>query len=324
MLALVKEIAKQLGVDLRIEAEAYGEGGLEVYLTLIGKHVHALTLIGGLVTAVCTGGAWVYYQSKLLDQQIKINDFTLDRDKKISEQQLQQNELNLKKTRLEIKKMEQEASGDGPRSPATDANLSLRLDELPTVESVLPSLATNRRIIKFRSQFYQSLLSYSKVSAVGFAPTHWPTADQQRVVPRASFGEFVVRLEELEPTKVEGAEIEIISPVLVRDGGKWRGRFEGHAISFLITDEVFLGQVAQKRVKFQNGTTLVCRMLISLREDEAGEVRPYEYRVESVQSHHTRGVGVKARHLPRTKDIATPEISGKDNLPDDGQLLLPS
>ena len=140
VLALVKEVAKQLGVDLRIEAKAYGEGGLEVYLSFIGKHAVALGLVGTLVTGICSGGVWIAYQSKLLNQQLEMNAFALERDKKLSTQQIEQNDLNLKKTRLELKKLEQEAAADGPRLPATDSTLSLHIDEPPTVEAVLPAL----------------------------------------------------------------------------------------------------------------------------------------------------------------------------------------
>lgn len=44
LLQLIKEVGKQLDVDLRIETRAYGEGGIEVFLTLVGNHAVALTL----------------------------------------------------------------------------------------------------------------------------------------------------------------------------------------------------------------------------------------------------------------------------------------
>ncbi|MDM0086081.1 MULTISPECIES: hypothetical protein [unclassified Variovorax] len=298
VLALVKEVGKQLGIELRIESRAYGEGGLEVYLNFIGKHAVSLTLLGGVVTGICSATVWMRYQSKLLDQQVEMNAFALERDKKLSIQQIELNDLNLKKTRLELKKLEQEAAADAPRLPATGSTLSLHIDEPPTVEAVLPALLGNRRIIKLRSQFYESLLGYSKVSAVGFAPTHKPQPEQERIIKRPSFEEFIVRLEELEPTRIEKAEIEIIAPVLIRDGGKWRGRFEGRVISFLISDDLFLAKVAQKRVKFQNGTTLVCRLMIHLREDDAGNIEPHDYVVEDVHSHHARSGETMVRVTP--------------------------
>ena len=102
---------------------------------------------------------------------------------------------------------------------------------------------------------------------------------------------------------MERAEIEIIAPVLIRDGGKWRGRFEGRVISFLISDDLFLSKVAPKRVKFQNGTTLVCRLMIHLREDEAGNIEPHNYMVEGVHSHHARSGETFAQLAPRRSKL---------------------
>jgi len=184
--------------------------------------------------------------------------------------------------------MEQEVAPDAPKLPATNSNLSLHLETEPTVEVVLPALLANRRIIKLRSQFYESLLTYDKVAAVGFANTHTPTGNEETRVPRASFQDFVVRPEELDPMVIEQADIEIIAPVLTRDGGKWRGRFDKHNISFVIRDEQFLTQVAVQRVKFQNGTSMSCRLVVRMREDEAGVSQPHEYVVDEVHRLHSK------------------------------------
>lgn len=318
VLALVKEVAKQLDVYVRVETMARGEGGLEVYLNFIGKHAVALTLIGSAVAAICSGGTWWHYQSTLLAQQINANTVALERDKMLAAQQIEQNELNIRKTRLELKKLEQEVAPDAPRSPATNSNLSLHLENAPTVEAVLPALLANRRIIKLRSQFYESLLTYDKVKAVGFATTHRPSSDEEARVPRASFSDFVLRLEELEPMVIEQAEIQIIAPVLTRDGGKWRGRLDKHNISFVIRDEHFLTQVAVKQVKFQNGTAISCRLVVYLKEDETGVPQPYEYVVAEVHKLHSPN---RRTRLSKgtIASVAAPEGNGQN---DEGQKTL--
>jgi hypothetical protein len=323
ILGLVKEVAKMLDVSLRIEAMAHGEGGVEVFLNLVGKHAQALTLIGGAVAAICSGIVWMNYQTTLLAQQIEANAIALDRDKKLAIQQVEQGDLNLKKTRLELKKLENEVAPDAPRLPATASSLSLRLEGPPTVEAVLPALLTNRRIIKLRSQFYESLLAYNKVTAVGFALTHAPTVDEEARVPRSNFSDFVVRLEELEPTTIENADIEIIAPVLVRDGGKWRGRFNKHNISFTVRDEAFLTQVALKRAKFQNGTTLICKLTIFMKEDEAGVPQPHDYVVFEVHSMRSRSTRKTARQI--SDAVANAPASDKGEYADgrQGDLLPP-
>lgn len=286
--ALLKEIGKQLDVEFQIEAAAYGEGGIEVYLKFIGTHAVALALIGGTITAICGAGTWMRYQSVLLQQQIQANDLSLNRDKKLADQQIEKNELDLKKARIELRKLEQETSPDAQRAPATSASKSLPLEPPPKPEDVVPALLANRRVIKFRSQFYERLLTYDKVSAVGFAPTHNPTSSEELVVPRSQFGGYVITQRELESTLVPNAEVEIVAPVLKRGTFKWRGLFENRSISFEVGDEAFLSKVMKKKVKFQSGTTLVCDLEIHWREDGAGDVEPHAHVVRHVSRYYAK------------------------------------
>src|SRR5450830_660661 len=219
VLDLLAEIAKQLDVQMRIDTRAYGEGGIIVWLTFIGKHATALALIGAAATAISSGAIWWQYQSKLLQQQID------------------QNELILKKTKLELRKLEDDSDPYAQKAPATAATKTLPLEPPPKVEEILPALMTNRRIIKLRSQFYEGLLPYEKVNSVGFAATHTPNNNEERVVGRAAFSSFVVKLADLDPQVIEGAEIEVVAPVLKRGSGKWRGIFQKHAVSFDLDDE---------------------------------------------------------------------------------------
>lgn len=267
VLNLLGEIAKQLDVQMRVDTRAYGEGGLIVWLTFIGKHATALALIGGAAAAICSAGVWWQYQSKLLQQQID------------------QNELMLKKTRLELKKLEQDSGPEAQKAPATAATKSLPLEPPPRVDELLPALMSSRRILKLRSQFYEGLLPYDKVDAVGFAATHNPNVSEERVVRRSEFSLFVVKLADLDPQVIESAEIEIVAPVLKRGSGKWRGVFQKHSISFDLEDEAFLKRVMGKKVKFQNGTTLICNLKMQMRETETGLIEPHTYVVEKVHRH---------------------------------------
>lgn len=323
LLGLIKEVGKQLDVDLRIEARAYGKGGIEVYLTFVGKHAVALGLIGATVTAICSSVVWWNYQSTLLEQQITQNEFNLQRDKKLTEQQIEQNELNLKKARIELKKQEQEASPVAQKAPATAATKSLPLEPPPKVEDVLPALLSSRRVIKLRSQFYETLLSYEKVTAVGFAPMHKPTHNEQQIVRRANFDSYVVKLVELEPTLVLNAEVEIVAPVLKRGSFKWRGVFEKRGISFELADEDFLACVMSKKVKFQNGTTLVCDLKVHLRENEAGEAEPHTYVVGQVHKHYNKGsINAADTLMPPHQYVQSDQIQALKEPHDDAQLDL--
>lgn len=307
LLGILTEVAKQLDIELRVDTCAYGEGGLVVWLTLVGKHAVALGLISTVVASLCAGAAWLKYQPTLLRQQAELN------------------EANLQKTRLEIKKLEQDFANEAQKGPATAATKPLELQhKRPEPEDVLPALHANRRVVKLRSQFYEALLPYERVEAVGFAPTHTPHEKQERVVRRERFSSFVVKLGELEPEVVRDAEIEIIAPILKRGAGKWRGIYLGHSISFDLEDEDFLGRVSAKKVRFQSGTTLKCTLKILMREGDSGIPEPVGYVVDKVDKHHNKGASnllpasVLIHHAWRTADSANVSLPK----PKERQMLL--
>jgi hypothetical protein len=273
VLGVVRELARLLDCDFQIEAHALDEGGVEVWLTFIGKHAAALTVIGGLIAAMFSAGQWVMHGQPLLRQQAELND------------------LNVKKLKLEIKKMEAEAAPDAARSPATAASKPLNLEPPLTVEQVAPALEGSRKLVHLRSQFYENLLKESRVNAVGFAPLHHPAPTEERVVRREQFAWYVVQTTEVPPQRFAKVELEVIAPVLQRRNLKWRGLFSKHSISFEIADQRFLDKVASKRVAFQNGTTLLCDLLVLSRLNEAGDVEAYSYVVEKVHRHFAKALG---------------------------------
>lgn len=270
VLGLVRELSRLLDIEFRIEAHALEEGGVEVWLTFIGKHAVALTLVGGLVTAVFSAGQWVLHGQPMLKQQSELN------------------ELNIKKLKLEIKKMEAEASPDVAKAPATTATRPLNLEPPPTVDEVAPALEGSRKIVHLRSQFYENLLKERRVTAVGFAPHHRPSINEERLVRREQFAWFVVQPTDVPPQRYPKVEIEVVAPVLQRRNLKWRGLFAKKGISFEIADQRFLDKVASKRVAFQNGTTLLCDVLVLSRVNEAGDVEAYSHVVEKVHRHYLK------------------------------------
>lgn len=120
------------------------------------------------------------------------------------------------------------------------------------------------------------------MSSVGFSPSHERSPPDEIIVPRAGFSTYVVALQELEPTVIKNAEIEIVSPVLKRDTFKWKDMLEKQGISFDVIDENFLAKVNAKKVKFQSGTTLICDLEIHMRESASGTPEPYKWVVREV------------------------------------------
>lgn len=301
VLSLFREVGSQLGVGFRIETRAHPEGGLQVWLTLIGDHAAALSVIGGTMAALFTAGKWAAYDRPLIRQQRELN------------------ELNLKRMRLELKRMEAEAEPE-QTSPATGATKPLDLEPPPQIEEVLPALIEKRKVALLRSSFYKSLLNEPRAHAVGFAPMHEPHASQERRVPREQFQSYVLDSVDLPPLTYRKVEIEVVSPVLTRRALKWRGIFERQIISFEITDPDFLARVANKKVVFQNGTTLLCDLVVHPKENEVGDIVSASYVAEKIHKHFTKAVqrrSVGASHeddQPGGKDEGDQAFSGAQDL----------
>jgi hypothetical protein len=294
-LAVLREIGKQLDVSFEVEVQAYGEGGITVLLKLVKAHALALSIIGGAIVGICTAADWILYKAPLQRQQLEKNQFELDRDRRLAEQQYEQNELNLKKARIELKKLEQEASDGAPKMPATDASKPLELEGPPKPDDVIPALIAQRKIVRHRSRFYELLLESDKVSQVGFAQSHHPSEGQEVIVPRHHFAEYVVTLDELPPSSMTMVSVEIVSPVFRRGKYKWRGILSKKVIAFEIADEAFLTKVATRKVKFQSGTTLVCDIDVQAKENEAGDIEGHTYTVTRVHKHYNKDAPLRVK-----------------------------
>jgi len=108
------------------------------------------------------------------------------------------------------------------------------------------------------------------------------------VVQRDQFASFVLDPVDLPPQPYKKVEVEVVSPVLTRRALKWKGIYDKDVISFEITDTDFLGRVANKKVVFQNGTTLVCDLIVSFKENEVGDFVPHSYEAEKIHKHFVK------------------------------------
>ena len=262
LLALLKEVGVALGLPIRVESHAYGEGGLIEYLDLIFQSKEqiglVMTILGSLLGA----------------------PFYIDKIKQ-SKQQTALNELNMQKIRLEIKDKEDAAAErDGKKSKDAQSKV-LALEPPLTVDEITQALLTRKKIVRRRSNYYEELLTDSEIDAVGFAPSHSKDVIEV-MVQRANFLAFVITQSDLESLFYERIPLEIVSPVLRFGSIKWRGIFDKKIISFELLDQTFRSEVASQKVQFQNGTTLICDLLINQREDDTGEVEVAGYVVTKI------------------------------------------
>lgn len=260
MLALVLEVASILGVPLRLETRAYGEGGLQEFWQLLGQNKEQVTLISTVVSALL---AAPFYRNKLTQ----------------AKQQTEINALNIKKLKLEIKEKERGA-GDAEPKAFPPKNFALELEDAPTPLEYAQALLTSQKVARRRSNFYRQASSDPKVDAIGFATSHH--SQKEWIVKRDQFNDFVIDRLDLDPLNYPNVPIEVVSPVLRNQALKWRGLLDKRVISFELADSQFRADVEAKKIQFKNGTVLICDLLALQKENEVGEVETSGYVVKKV------------------------------------------
>ena len=160
-------------------------------------------------------------------------------------------------------------------------------DGLPkpeTIEKAAKSAELNLKIQSRRSNFYRHLTNYEKVTAVGFSAVDVSDNDviREHLVPRSDFHMYVLVDNSLPTETVDGATIEIVAPVLKEGNYKWKGLYEGEAISFSMTDAEFKNAVLLEQVAFQHGSCINCVLQIHRKFNEIGEIEITGYSVVTV------------------------------------------
>lgn len=262
LLALLKEISHIVGAHFRIQSRAYGEGGVTEYFNFIFQNKEQIFLVMSLLGPLL---GTPFYLAKI--RQTK--------------QQTLLNELNIEKLKLEIKDKQEAATDRSEKKTKAGINEPLALEPPLTSDEIVQALLSRKKIARRRSNYYEALLDDSKIEAVGFAPTHRKGA-AEKVVQRLEFSAFILERTDLEPAIYKQIPIEIVSPVLRSGSIKWRGIFDKKIVSFDLEDERFRERVSDKRVQFQNGTTLICDLEVLQREDATGETEVAGYVVSKV------------------------------------------
>ena len=133
VLAIIKEVANLLSVDINIETEAFGEGGLRKWLKIVSKQEN---IKGTITTSIIAALITVLLVTPLS----KITEKVID---KIFED-TEMNDLQKEKLKLEIERLKQDKAKN------------------------LESLDHNTLIKKRKSNFYETLGKYPKVEKVSF------------------------------------------------------------------------------------------------------------------------------------------------------------
>jgi hypothetical protein len=270
LLELTKAVAKICGVNVKMETEPSGKGGLKSWLTIKAKSPKKtapakIALVNTVVAAcVVTPG-----QASMSEMGNALLDSLADKVSEEARKEQLQKDIHVLKIEF--------------------ANL-------------LPSLDQSSVVKKRRSTFYDLLRKYQKVKSISVAltdETKKPITEEQ-LVAREEFKAFIVSSNTVAPQVVENAEIEIISPVLMKGKHKWRGMYKGEPISFVMKSDDFMTLVQSGKVEFKSGSTISCTLQIEKKINGVGVERIMGYNILGVGSYSENG-----------KTIETPEAKQK-------------
>jgi hypothetical protein len=141
----------------------------------------------------------------------------------------------------------------------------------------------DHKIIKHRSNFYNTLKGYDKIDKISVVllSNKTPVANEA-TVNKADFDRFIVKSDELPKITVSKAIIEIIAPVLKKSKFKWKGVYEGQTIDFSMSDTKFKSRVSKRLESFESECYIECTLEIKRKINDLGEVQNVSYKVITV------------------------------------------
>lgn len=253
LLGIARELGKTFRVELFLETEPLAEGGLKHWLRIALKKENknasiTVALISGLFLSVIF--------TPISTSISKVAEIFIERmfeDKELKE-------LEKHKLKLEIAKLKQEVSVG------------------------IAAIDSNNIIKKKKSNFYETLNSYPKVTKVSFLTIDRQknSTSQEYTIHKQDFDEYILTTDELEPTEHDNAIIEIISPVLKKGKYKWMGIYEGEPVPFSMRSTEFKQLVQSGKIQFKNGTSINCQLTIKKKIDSEGIERIISIEVNRV------------------------------------------
>lgn len=266
-LGIAKEIAHKLKVDIEIETEPLGEGGLRSWFKFKSKETDALKI-----------GVILYLLTNVLGTPITT---TLDELTRIAIQSVFESE--------EVKQLKEQKQ---------IAELKYDIAKLEAETFKLGHTIDENVVKKKRSNYYESLNSCNKIDKISVSITDSSKKNVylQKEVMKNDFPNYIMTSDDVEPDNDESAIIEIVSPVLKKGKYKWTGIYNGEVIIFSMKSNEFKTLVQTGRIQFKNGSAINCHLIINKKVTAEGEVRISGYEVVLVN-----------HYFENDKPVETPE-----------------
>lgn len=164
--------------------------------------------------------------------------------------------------------------------------LKLKEPALTINRELIQLLASWPRFCKAKSNFYEALRGYPKVTKITLRELNESNHSRSGSleVKREQFDYFILRSDDLPPVKDNKATIEIISPVLKDSRYRWKGIYNkgGETIDFYMQDEDFKKQMFDEKISFTSGMCIDCVLEIERKLSELGETINVSYTVTTV------------------------------------------
>lgn len=303
MLEMIKELSVVLDIEIKVETEAYGEGGLKELFHfeytqkntfLIGT---ALTLFGFYLTRhpVSTTpeldalnleiarNTWTdikakqatYNESKInIDSIVSSNKILTEKNKDLevkNKNLFEENKnLELKAELIQYNKIENK-----PLETIHKINLGTLNSNENEIEKLLPLIESSIKSKRYKSNFYKTLLKYPKVESISTGllnKINSPVSTPINVL-RNDFEAYIVDKIKLPVETLENVKIYIISPVITGGDYKWTGKYDGETIEFTVIDKDFKKIVANREISFVNGFQIECTIQIWKIIDDYGNIK---------------------------------------------------
>lgn len=266
-LNVAKEVALFLGHEIYIETEPLANGGIRRWFKVIAKGENKNAAITAAVVSALTVSIIVTPIATAISKTVEhVIDKMFEDEETI--------ELDKEKKKLEIE--------------------SLKLD----IKEKSLRIENNEKIKKRRSNFYEELQKEHRI--IQFSVLLKDDLKRVRtndyIVNRTDFKNFILVNDKLEPDFDEEAIIEIISPVLKKGDYKWRGIYNGEAVSFNMKSNEFKTLIQTGKIEFKNGSSINCYLEIGKTLDNEGNVKITDYNILRVNE-----------YFENDKPIETPE-----------------
>lgn len=257
-LCIIYELANKLKIDIEVVTEPLENGGLRSWFRIDSSDSDtAKTIKKAFLTAMFAQVMVTPITTALAELTKKGIEYVFE-SAEIRQLKEKKEKLQLE---LDIDKLQEELNN---RAKKVDENL----------------------IKKKKSNFYNSLEQCSKVTDISFSSANKEKEIiQEKKVPRKDFKNHILLTDELDPIIYEGAEIEIVSPVLKRGKYKWVGIYQGEVIHFNMRSVQFTTQVILGEVNFKNGFVISCTLIAKRKVNPEGVVVVTGYEVPYVESY---------------------------------------